>query len=245
MLRKAVELRSALLALGALTSFGACVHAPELKPQAPAQTMAGKQGTAVADVQGVRVLVAADAWKRPESLADQLTPIQITVENHSGRPLQLLYPDIILSSGSGARYSPLAATRDEAAPYRFGSVMRSAVYQPAAVYVPVMSRCSNQERLTDTPYPAHSYPGVTPSGGVFPYTAPEQDPSCPENVASAEMLAQALPQGVVQNNARVAGFIYFQGVSDRESSVQLQINLVDANTGQSFGRVSIPFAVSK
>jgi hypothetical protein len=246
MLREAVKVRSALLALGALIAVGGCAHAPELKPQSPSQAVAGKQNTAAADVEGVHVLVAGDAWKGHESLADQLTPIKIALENRSGRPLRLSYPDFTLNGGTGAQYSPLAATKDKGAAYRFGSVMKSAVYQPAAIYVPVTSRCTNQERLADAPYPAYSYPGVTPAGGVFPYAAPdEHDPSCPPLEASAEMLAEALPQGVVQNNARVSGFIYFQGVGNRESTVQLQMNLVDANNGQSFGRVAIPFAVSK
>src|SRR6516162_9241762 len=158
MLRETAKVRSALLALGALMAFGACAHAT-LKPQAPAQTMPGKQDTAVADVQGVHVLVAGDAWTARDSLADQFTPVQITVENHSGRPLQLQYADFILGGGTGAQYSPLAAPKELGPSYRFGSVMKSAAYQPAAIYVPVTSRCANQERLADAPYPAYSYPG--------------------------------------------------------------------------------------
>jgi hypothetical protein len=34
-------------------------------------------------------------------------------------------------------------------------------------------------------------------------------------------------------------------VGKRESRVTFQMNLVDTNTGQSFGQVSIPFAVRK
>jgi hypothetical protein len=208
--------------------------------------MAGKQDTAVADVQGVHLLVAGDAWTARDSLADQFTPVQITVENHSGRPLQLLYAHLTLSGGTGARYSPLEAPKELGPSYRFGSVMKSAAYQPAAIYIPVTSRCTNQERLADAPYPSYSYPGATPYDSVFPYAAPQQhDPSCPAIVPSARMLDEALPQGVVQNDERVDGFIYFEDVGDRESTAQLQMNLVDANTGQSFGHVTIPFVVSK
>jgi hypothetical protein len=225
------------------TGWAACVHEPVLKPASSAQSVAGKQNTAFADVAGVRVLVAGDAWKgRRSSPADQLTPIQVTVENHSGRALRIRYQDLSLHGGTGASYAPLALARENA--YRFGSLMRTAAYQPMAVYVPVTARCDKQEGLVDAPYLAYSYPGPSPfRSSVFAYG--EGDPSCAQAVPTGEMLAEALPEGSVQDGARAAGFLYFEGVGNRESTVQLGMNLVDANSGQPFGQVSIPLAVSK
>jgi hypothetical protein len=59
------------------------------------------------------------------------------------------------------------------------------------------------------------------------------------------MLAEALPEGVVQEGGKVSGFLYFEGVANRESRVEFVMNLVDASNGENFGQVSIPFAVSK
>jgi hypothetical protein len=59
------------------------------------------------------------------------------------------------------------------------------------------------------------------------------------------MLSKGLPEGVVQNNGTIAGFVYFKGVGNQESNVTFAMNLADATNGQSFGQVSIPFTVSK
>jgi hypothetical protein len=59
------------------------------------------------------------------------------------------------------------------------------------------------------------------------------------------MLSQALPEGAIQSGGKIAGFVYFQSVADRESRVTFAMNLVDATNGQSFGQISIPFEVSK
>jgi hypothetical protein len=57
------------------------------------------------------------------------------------------------------------------------------------------------------------------------------------------MLRRALPEGTLEPGGTVTGFIYFQGVSEREGSVTLQARLVDARTGEQFGTLSIPFGV--
>jgi hypothetical protein len=43
----------------------------------------------------------------------------------------------------------------------------------------------------------------------------------------------------------VEGFLYFQGVAERESQVVLQARLVDGRTGEPFGTLDIPFQVRR
>jgi len=49
----------------------------------------------------------------------------------------------------------------------------------------------------------------------------------------------------VEDGGSVAGFLFFQGVAEREKQVTLQAQLVDASTGEQFGRLSIPFQVAR
>jgi len=67
----------------------------------------------------------------------------------------------------------------------------------------------------------------------------------PERLPTQEMLPEALPEGVVENGGSVAGVIYFESVTGRESAADLEMTLVDPNDGQTFGRVAIPFQVRK
>jgi hypothetical protein len=68
---------------------------------------------------------------------------------------------------------------------------------------------------------------------------------CETPLPTKDMLEQALPEGTLENGGTVAGFIYFQSIGKREQQVTLQAQLVDARTGESFGRLSIPFQVDR
>jgi hypothetical protein len=55
------------------------------------------------------------------------------------------------------------------------------------------------------------------------------------------MLAKAIPEGVIEANGRLTGFLYFQQVQG--DTVTFTMELVDAKTGESFGHIQIPFVV--
>jgi hypothetical protein len=57
---------------------------------------------------------------------------------------------------------------------------------------------------------------------------------------SREMLALALPEGVLEPGQRVAGFVYFERVPRDVSVVRLTAPLVDARSGESLGVVGLP-----
>jgi hypothetical protein len=57
------------------------------------------------------------------------------------------------------------------------------------------------------------------------------------------MIAEALPEGVLQDGGRVEGFLYFRGVLGREARVTLRFELTDAANDQPFGAVNVPLVV--
>jgi len=67
----------------------------------------------------------------------------------------------------------------------------------------------------------------------------------PERPPTQDMLSEALPEGVVEDGRSVAGIVYFDSVTGRESAVEPEITLVDPNDGQTFGRIAIPFAIAR
>jgi hypothetical protein len=106
----------------------------------------------------------------------------------------------------------------------------------------------DHDRFMVAPHFAAFYPGWEAWPYAYPYDPFYYDSLYaywPEQLPTQDMLSKALPEGAVQDNGKVAGFIYFQGVGNRESSVTFAMNLVDPSNGQSLGQVSIPFAVSK
>jgi len=253
-------------------ALGACATVPVLKP-APADTIApGTKQVVQASDSGVQLLVAGDAWKGdPSDLGKLFAPVKVNIVNQSGKVLRVSYADFSLSGSSGFRYAAIppmnAKGRIGLAPSRGSRRAQLALYQPPtrrvalAFYEPGMS-VNLSERLVlaqwehayehDHFFVAPHYAGWYPGWGVWPGAYP-YDPLYynnlyaywPEKLPTQDMLSQALPEGAVQNGGTIGGFVYFQGVGDRESSVTFAMNLVDATDGQSFGQVSIPFEVSK
>jgi hypothetical protein len=220
-------------ALSLLTAlvWAGCTHAPVLKPDPAAPRAPGSQDVAIAEIRGVRVAVSGNAWKgNPSNLTETFTPVQVTIENHSGRPIRVSYQDFGLKGGSGFTYAaipPVVAAQGQAL-----------VEAPNFYY----------DRFFLAPHLYRFYPGYPLWPDPFYY-----DPLLynrlygywPAAMPSKDMLSQALPEGVVQDGGKVTGFVYFEGVTNRESHVDFVLNLVDANNNETLGQVVVPFVVSK
>src|SRR5260370_24743639 len=138
----------ALLGAALLSLAGsACVHQASLKPDPAAQSLPGSPLTALAEVGGVRVLATGEALKPQDSQAsDVLTPIEIKVENHSGRPLWISHEDFSLDGDAGASYGAIAATlqKERLGKTRLSSLAPDARYQRMNAYVPVTAAYGQQ-----------------------------------------------------------------------------------------------------
>ncbi len=225
--------RALLAAVGFALVLAGCAHTPVLKPDPSVPRAPGNQNVAVADVAGVRVLVAGDAWKGdPSKLPEVFTPVHLTVENHSGKAVRISYSDFTLSGSTGFRYAaipPLLAK---------GTVTQIAPVPPRFY----------ADRFFVAEHYWYYYPGLSRWAYPFPYDPWYFDRYYgywPEPLPTRDMLAEALPEGAIQDRGRVAGFLYFQSVAKRESRVNFEMNLVDASSNQSFGHVTIPFDISK
>src|SRR6266849_2693664 len=98
------------------------------------------------------------------------------------------------------------------------------------------------------PHFAWYYPGWTAWPYPFAYDPFYYDrlmAYLPKELPTKDMLAEALPAGVLQPGGRVSGFVYFQGIADRETRVKFEMDLVDANSSEALGHVSLPFDVKK
>jgi hypothetical protein len=58
------------------------------------------------------------------------------------------------------------------------------------------------------------------------------------------MIAEVLPEGVLEPGGRVEGFLYFERVDPQAPRVRFRADLTSADTGEVFGEVSIPFTVN-
>jgi hypothetical protein len=100
-------------------------------------------------------------------------------------------------------------------------------------------------RFFIAPYWSPFYPGYGVWPGAFAYSPWYYGYGYgywSESLPTRDMLDRALPEGVLQPEGRIAGFLYFPALR-REQGVTFEFTVVDAETGQTFGKLSIPFHV--
>jgi hypothetical protein len=213
-------------AVVALFALEACVHQRVLEPAAGAPLAEGHQNVAETAAAGVTVRVTGDSWKGdPPGLGILFTPVRVIIDNRSGKTLRVSHRDFSLSGSSGFRYAakaPIKAHGTLSGPGETSSASR--------------------------PHFANVYPLVDawPGGIAYtPFIYDGFDANWPEQLPTQDMLSQALPEGLLENGGEIAGFVYFQSVTGRESSVEFEMTLADASNGRPFGRVAIPFQTTQ
>lgn len=228
----------------------ACAQQKVLEPAPGAKLAPGRKDVAEAATAGVALKVSGDSWKGdPQDLGTLFTPILVTLQNQSGKTLRVSYQDFTLTGGSGFKYAAIPPMKAkgtisaEAASPR----PRMAVWDGSA---PAQLRRARFEGrgFYVAPHFSYLYPGFEPWGGPFAYDPLYYDTyyaRWPERLPTRDMIAEALPEGAVQDGGSVSGFVYFQSMTGRESAVQFEMNLVDATNGSSFGLAAIPFQTAQ
>jgi hypothetical protein len=219
-------MKHSVAAVLALFALEACVHQRVLEPAAGAPRAEGRPNVAETAAAGVTVEVTGDSWKGdPPGLEILFTPVRVIIDNHSGKTLRVSHRDFSLSGSSGFLYAAKA-------PIKAHGTLSS----PGAT--------SSASR----PHSAYVYPAVDawPGGVAYtPFIYDGFDATWPEQLPTQDMLSQALPEGVLEDGGAVTGFVYFESVTGRESAVEFEMTLVDAMSGQAFGRVAIPFQTTR
>ena len=246
-------MRALGLAAAALFLVAGCIPETRLQPSPEAQLLQGHRDAARAEGSGVVLLADGAAWKgHPGDLEHSLTPVLVRLENHSGHTLRIQYDDFALvGAESRFRYAavPPLSLREGVASAEPGTGGSGHHHTHTSVYLGLSYSGPGWYGGFYRPYLGYYGPFV----GPYPY-GPFYDPfypypyygySCHEPLPSADMLQRALPEGTLADGGRVEGFLYFQGVAERESRIVLQARLVDANTGEPLGTLDIPFQVRK
>lgn len=220
-------------------ALGACATSKVLEPAAGASLAPGHQNVAEMSANGVTIEVAGDSWKGdPQNLGTLFTPVRVAIENQSGKTLRVSYRDFSLSGASGFIYAAIPPLKAK------GTLgMREVQSAPKLQLAGWEHR-----RFYIAPHYSYLYPGLDPWAGPFAYDPFYYDrfySNWPERLPTQDMLSEALPEGALQDGGSVAGFVYFQSVTGRESAVKFQMTLVDASDGKSFGLIAIPFQTTQ
>ena len=217
---------------GAIVLFAACAGAPMLRHAPAAERAPGLAAAAQASHAQTRVVVQAGEWPGEAEIEHEVTPLKLTIQNGRGERLRVTYGSFVLA-GRKDTYAALPPFQID------GSV-------------PTDARIDTPLWEQDGFVSAHYY-GAYHSTLAFPSGPFGADPvyyrtyyprwSSYERLPTQQMLAWALPEGIVEPGGSVTGFLYFEQVDADEREVQLRVHLSGERSGEVV-TIAIPFTVS-
>jgi hypothetical protein len=219
---------------------GCAAESPTLVPAPDANIVeidgTGAQKTAAE----VTVTAQAESW-RGADIEDNVTPLRVTIQNDGDRPVRLRYSDFSLVGTRGERYAALP-------PYEIeGTVSRPAMARDYRALDRLDFRYS---RFRVAPHYRFVYPTLSAYqlhrlyfdpyyySYYYPYWGRIE-----EDLPTPDMLRRVIPEGVIQSQGSVSGFLYFEHVDEDLAQARLDFHaeLVDAETGEMFATINIPF----
>lgn len=219
--------------------------ATTLRPAPSAQIAPNDEDAAIASAEDVELVVETNDWTAfPRNLEQELTPLRTTITNNSDYPLKIEYEHFALSTDAGVTYHPLP-------PIDIKGRVTQQASQPIAVprypYPIVAPRFAYRGFLL-APYYRPYVVGIHAWGHPWAYDPlyyRRYYPRWRVDLPTHEMIELAIPEGVIEPEGQVSGFLYFPEIERSEAGEQLTFNasLVDANTDVNFGKIGIPFAI--
>lgn len=179
-------------------------------------------------IAGVRARVYGDAaLALPSPAASAVTAVRLVLENHGDEPVRLRYRELWLLEPDGRvrlALPPLVVGRGEP-PEGVRTAFGHTRFRVAPGYDRVHTALS-------------SWSGPF---SVDPTYAPTYFTRWPPPLPTTEMVARALPEGVLEPGGRIDGLVYFEGISPLSEEVTLVAELVNAQTGGVMGTLHVPF----
>jgi hypothetical protein len=173
-----------------------------------------------------------NAWEgTPDNLRGEVTPVLVTITNNSPHPVRLRYNEFRLVSPTGQSFAALPPFQIE------GNVWERVT---TVAYPPVGFGLA--------PYLSPYYPGMPYYYGPYVYDSFYYNRYYPVFVRvqlpTGDMLQKALPEGVLEPQGRITGFLYFEHVSNDVARVDFRADMINAQTNQQLATVSIPFVTA-
>jgi hypothetical protein len=225
--------KNVLLCFGVLA--GACAVRPELVADDNAQRPPDSNPTAwslevgVTNIAGATVTVDGSAWRgTPVWLPNQVTPVLVTIENQSGRPLTISADRISLIGRSGVSYRAMPVLPPD--PEVAASEVRFTAHD---FYV--------------APYEVQMYPQLAawPELPFDPAYYERNYSYWPQGLPSRDMVSRAVPDGVLADGGKVSGFVFFPALPKTEKKVQFNVQLMDTERGRPLAEARVPLAVRR
>jgi len=237
-----MRVRVALVLMALAPGGLGCVwHGHRMVPASFAHPVPGLSAAAAEGAAGVEVLVEADAWPEDVVRLDRgVTPIRVTVENHSGADVLVSHDELTLRGRGDRLYAALAPEEAAAAMGDRTATIAQPIFGPAGM--------AGGDGLRPIPAGPGAAASASPRETSFPYNAYYvRGYTVTPQVRRVQAVARALPEGVVPAGGTVSGFVYFARSVYRERHLMFEARLIKATPapgdGAALARVRVPLRV--
>lgn len=241
-------MRNRWVLISAVVVATSCSVEPQLLPD---KTTQRSEGPAAASLSGVQVRVDGDAWRgQPDRLPEVVTPVKVTIENSSGRPLRIAYVDFSLDGKKHYRALPMVAQDVPVSLRQNAPALRRVLNEAVAPPTPADPQRPKPRFQSKGFFVAQFYRKQYPAYEPWPRSINTRSPTeaiasslLAADLPSADMVADGLPEGVLENGGFVTGYLFFDRVEPRETRVNFNLRLSDPDSTEQFGQITIPLAV--
>ena len=222
-------------------TFLYCATGFKMVPAPEAEKTGALEGAAHVELAGVEILVETEAWYGRPEILDKITPLRLTIQNNSGKLLLIRYSEFKISGvNSGKIYAALP-------PYEIrGTIEEPWLVLPYPFPVDPSIDC---DKFSVAPYCSRMYPAFPAYRDTFPidslYYSHYYTVYSKIALPTVDMIKRVLPDGVIENDGHVSGFLYFEKVNRDEEQLEFTADLIDAVRGELLGTVKIPFLMVK
>ena len=158
-----------------------------------------------------------------------MTIFRVEIENNGDQPLRIRYREFKL-------LGPRSFTNTAIPPYQVEGTVVKPVFLPQTYVCPHGFQLAPHYRtgIEDTSRPRHpwDYNEYTARYNLWASPLPTED-----------MLAKGIPEGVLEPEGRISGFLYFEKLPENLHRITFEADLINARTAVTLGTVRIPIVV--
>lgn len=229
----------AALAVGTAATAGcAGGQEPELAAQ-PRTNMLQVNGAEVGSQAGVQIRVAPVMRTSRYTNEADYRPVHVEIRNESEHPLRIGYDNFTLEGPGAASAEAVPVLWIDDSGRDIPGIGGAATlgwghrnFEVAGDYAEM--------------YPAlRAYEGDFRSTTVDAYQARQPSGIPPSVLRDSLLLLESIPEGVVRPGGRIEGMLWFEAIEGADSTLTFTADLVNAQTGMEFGRITVPLALSR
>lgn len=218
------------IALAAAVSLG-CGHGT-LVPASSARIVPDAPTAAYSVAEGVRCSANVGAWNgRENEIPSFVVPVKVRIKNTSGQPIRVLYEDFALIGRKGRTYHPVPVLPvDAGARKRIPSL--NPIYASSKFFVAPGFHdvyATLEPWTTPLPRDEHLYDQLYSRWG--------------KQLPALDVLRVALPEGVLDDDGVVTGYLFFESPLDKEDRVTFEATFGGGDGRTTVASIEIPFMI--